>query len=133
MGEGTISPLFMIRTGKWKFITCLTDPPQLFNLDEDPLEKNNLAKNEEFKKMIENYEREIAERCDVKRIKEEVLRSQRSRRMCWGALLVGKRAVWDFQTFFDTREEYMRNGGAILDDLEAIARYPPIVNVAKKD
>jgi len=31
---------------------------------------------------------------------------------------------WDFQPFVDTRHTYVRNGGDILDDLEAIARFP---------
>lgn len=47
MGEGTASTLFMIRTGNWKFITCQSDPPQLFNLEEDPLEKVNIAERDD--------------------------------------------------------------------------------------
>lgn len=52
--------------------------------------------------------------------------------MVWSALNKGKKTFWDFQPFFDTREEYVRNGGAILDDVEAIARYPPVINLAQK-
>lgn len=43
MGEGTQSPLVMIRRGPWKFIYCPIDPPQLFNIENDPLENLNLA------------------------------------------------------------------------------------------
>jgi choline-sulfatase len=43
MGEGTICPVVMIRRGRWKFVYAPTDPPQLYDLKNDPLERNNLA------------------------------------------------------------------------------------------
>ena len=43
MGEGTQSPLVMIRRGPWKFVYSPLDPPQLFNLENDPRELVNLA------------------------------------------------------------------------------------------
>src|SRR5512142_914190 len=43
-GEGTISPLMMIRRGPWKFTTCPADGSQLFNLERDPLELQDLVK-----------------------------------------------------------------------------------------
>ena len=43
MGEGTQAPLVMIRRGPWKFVYSPIDPPQLYNLDNDPLEHINLA------------------------------------------------------------------------------------------
>ena len=53
--------------------------------------------------------------------------------MVWEALNIGKKTFWDFQPFFDTREEYVRNGGAILDDVEAVARYPPVITPIQKN
>ena len=43
LGEGTGAPMLMIRRGIYKYICCATDPEQLFNLQEDPNELNNLA------------------------------------------------------------------------------------------
>ena len=43
MGEGTLSPVFMIRRGRWKFIYSPIDPPQLFDIVDDPYETTNLA------------------------------------------------------------------------------------------
>ena len=42
MGEMTSHPMFMIRRGRYKFISCATDPDQLYDLEVDPLERNNL-------------------------------------------------------------------------------------------
>ena len=43
MGEGTLSPLVMIRRGQWKFVYSPVDPPQLFDVVADPKETTNLA------------------------------------------------------------------------------------------
>ncbi|MCJ1477272.1 hypothetical protein MMC13_005943 [Lambiella insularis] len=45
MGEATLSPLVMIRRGRWKFIYSPIDPPQLFDIVVDPEERVNLANN----------------------------------------------------------------------------------------
>ncbi|KAI9732882.1 MAG: hypothetical protein M1834_003822 [Cirrosporium novae-zelandiae] len=43
MGEGTLAPLVMIRRDRWKFIYSPLDPPMLFDLVADPLERTNLV------------------------------------------------------------------------------------------
>lgn len=43
MGEGTLAPIVMIRRGRYKFVYCPIDPPQLYDLVDDPEEINNLA------------------------------------------------------------------------------------------
>ncbi|KAH6974854.1 alkaline-phosphatase-like protein [Ilyonectria destructans] len=47
-GEGTVRPMMMIRRGPWKYITCPADEPQLYNLERDPKELDNLSR---FKKI----------------------------------------------------------------------------------
>ena len=43
MGEATLSPVVMIRRGKWKFVYSPIDPPQLYDVEADPEENVNLA------------------------------------------------------------------------------------------
>ena len=45
MGEATLSPVVMIRRGKWKFVYSPIDPPQLYDVEADPEENINLAAN----------------------------------------------------------------------------------------
>lgn len=105
LGEGTISPLMMIRRGPWKYITCPTDPPQFFNLEQDPHELVNLAQFVEGGKRKltaeeeEAYYKFVAEGkglWDFDTITKNVLESQRKRRFVWSTLTQGRFDAWDF-------------------------------------
>lgn len=139
-GEGTISPLMMIRRGPWKFITCPTDGSMLFNLASDPLELNDLVKllakkaslsvalsasDKEAKSVFEAFETEARERWDFDAITAEVLQSQRQRKLVWDALRKGEFTSWDFNPLDDGREKYVRSH-IPLDDLERRARFPAV-------
>lgn len=136
-GEGTISPLMMIRRGPWKFIICPADGEQLYNLEEDPLELKDHVKRLQklenaghlsehdlaIKNRLLEFEDEARERWDFEAITTEVLQSQRQRRLVWGALKKGHFTSWDFNPQDDGREKYIRSH-IPLDALERRARYP---------
>ncbi|KAK5992893.1 Choline-sulfatase [Cladobotryum mycophilum] len=134
-GEGTVRPMMMIRRGPWKYITCPADEPQLFNLEKDPLEVDNLARfvkvdpktdyEKEAKAKFESFEAEAKEKWDFDAITEKVLQSQRSRRLVWDALKVGAFTSWDYDPVDDGRQKYIRST-IPLDDLERRARYPVV-------
>ena len=125
MGEGTISPIIMIRRGPWKYISSLVDEPQLFNLDRDPDELTNLAKDSEYAITTLKFANEAATKWDLQSIHNKVLASQRMRRLCWTALRKGQFTSWDFNPEDDGRKKYIRSN-IPLDDLELKARYPPV-------
>ncbi|KAH8599923.1 alkaline-phosphatase-like protein [Bisporella sp. PMI_857] len=132
-GEGTIAPMCMIRRGPWKFITCPVDPPQLYNLANDPKELINLAqlqsknslRTPEVEVVLHDFLAEAEAMWDMKSITNSVLVSQRQRRLVWSALRVGKFTSWDYNPSYDGREMYIRSH-IPLDDLELKARFPPV-------
>lgn len=127
MGEGTVAPLMMIRRGPWKYITCPVDPPQLFNLNDDPLELVNLATSQdpEVKEVFIAFEKEAHARWDFKKITEDVLVCQRKRKFVWSALTKGRFESWDWRgsELDDGRNKFIRSTMP-LDDLERKSRFP---------
>lgn len=123
MAEGTDSPLMMIRRGAWKFVYSEKDPCLLFNLAQDPLERENLAGAAECRTVYDAFLNEARSRWDIERIHQDVLASQRRRRFVDAALNKGIRKSWDHQPMVNASEQYMRNH-IDLDDLERRARYP---------
>ena len=133
MGEGTCTPLIMIRRGKYKYITCLADPPMLFNLQDDALEANDLCKSKDpgHTNVAAAFAEETAKKWDLRRIHEEVLASQRKRRLCWGALKSGRFESWDYDPPSESHTKYIRST-IELDELERKARYPPVDHLGRE-
>jgi hypothetical protein len=149
-GEGTIAPLMMIRRGQWKFVICPADSPQLYNLEDDPLELRNLASGQKVKdsseaieQILDDFTKEAHAKWDFEKIAEDVRRSQHRRRFIWKALKQGKFTSWDYNPPDDAREKYAFAPSPLhlshayplwryirshvpLDDLELRARFPPV-------
>lgn len=124
-GEGALAPVYMIRRGNYKYIHCPLDPDQLFDLSADPHELVNLATDSAYTKVLESFQAEAKQRWDAEQHTEDVLISQRRRRLMVSALNKGDKLPWDHQPIFQASEMYMRNH-IDLDDLEARARYPQV-------
>ncbi|HEX6117867.1 MAG TPA: choline-sulfatase [Dongiaceae bacterium] len=124
MAEGTFQPAFMIRRGRWKYISCAGDPPQLYDVSADPGEIRNLAADPKQAKVAQSFASEVAAKWDSAAIRAEVVKSQRNRILVQEALLKGKIAPWDFQPFQDAAKQYNRNYGAELYDTDRRARIP---------
>jgi choline-sulfatase len=125
LAEGAIAPMVMIRRGAHKFIHSPVDPDQLFDLSHDPGERDNLVENPSAAALVANFRAEIAKRWDLVELDARVRVSQRRRRFVGAALSRGKIHAWDFQPFQKASRQYVRNS-MDLDDLEAMARFPPV-------
>jgi choline-sulfatase len=123
MAEGSKTPLMMIRRGPWKFIYSKDDICMLLNLQTDPDELRNLAAEPTHQVTLQSFMDEAIKRWDLPALHQQVLNSQRRRRLVYSALTKGKLTSWDHQPFVDASQQYMRNH-IDLDDLERRARFP---------
>jgi choline-sulfatase len=115
----------MIRRGDFKFIHSPADPDQLYDLNRDPGERDNLAENPTCASLVAGFRAEVGKRWDLAELDARVRESQRRRRLVCAALNKGEPRSWDFQPFRDASKQYMRNN-MDLDDFEAMARFPRI-------
>jgi choline-sulfatase len=125
LAEGAIAPMVMIRRGAYKFIHSPVDPDQLFDLSDDPGERDNLADNPSWTEVVADFRTEIGKRWDMAELDARIRDSQRRRRLVDAALNKGKIQAWDFQPFQRASRQYVRSS-MDLDDLEAMARFPPV-------
>jgi choline-sulfatase len=123
LGEGAIAPIVMLRRGRWKFIHSPADPDQLYDLETDPEELDNLAAAPLYSATVAEFRAEVAARWNLTRLHEQVLASQRRRRLVDQALARGRRRPWDYQPWRDASGLYIRNTMK-LGDIEARARFP---------
>jgi choline-sulfatase len=118
-------PLLMIRRGKYKYIRSQPDPEQLYDLEADPLERANLAKDPAQADRLARFRSEALARWDEDGLREQVIASQRRRHLVAAALTKGRHSSWDHQPRIDASRSYMRNH-LELDDLEYRSRLPHV-------
>ena len=124
LGEGAAGPLVMIRRGSYKYVTGTDSPPQLFDLEADPRELDDLAARRDQAQRARDFAAEVAARWDFAEMTRRVIASQRRRRLVFDALMRGRHQPWDFRPFTDASRLYARNKSDILGDLERRARLP---------
>jgi choline-sulfatase len=124
LAEGTTAPMVMIRRGRWKLVHAEGDPDQLFDLDRDPLELENLAGSAEHAGLLAAFRDEVQRRWDLGTLGDAVRRSQRDRLAVFPALQQGRRAPWDYQPVRDASSQYTRNTMDVAGR-DRLSRYPP--------
>lgn len=122
--EGARGPMVALRDAHFKFVEAPGDPPQLFDLADDPHEHNNLAADPAHGERARAFAEQVAQCWDLPAFGRDVLDSQARRHLVAEALNQGRRTAWDFQPFEDASGRYMRNH-LDLNRLEAERRYPP--------
>ena len=68
---------FMLRKGKYKYVYFAEGyNPQLFNLEEDPYEENDLARDNNFKKILESFHGDLLNICNPEEVNKRAKREQ---------------------------------------------------------
>ena len=93
LAEGTTQPAFMLRRGSVKYISCDGDPPQLYDLAEDPDELENLSGNDAYADAETSFATEVGMRWDNDSLRDRIIESQQRRRLVQEALLEGQVSV----------------------------------------
>ncbi len=86
--------MYMLRGAPGNSFTPQSIPDQLFNLTEDPEERNNLAA---IHPLAISMRQEVEAKFDIPRIQAAVLQSQQARLMMFEAMKKGSLFPWDFQ------------------------------------
>ena len=121
--EGSIAPMVMLREGKYKLNICPVDPDQLFDLETDPHERNNLADDPAHAETLATMRATVDSAYDFEAYNQDVMTSQKHRLLVYDALRNGDYYPWDYQPLQLASERYMRNHKD-LNVLEGNARYP---------
>jgi choline-sulfatase len=114
----------MIRRGRYKYVACDSDPPQLFDLASDPHELKNLIREPAHARLAGEFGREAAAKWDSSALREQIILSQRQRLFVQESLLKGRIHPWDYEPRTDASRQYNRNYGGELYDTDRRARLP---------
>jgi choline-sulfatase len=79
LAHGVERPMAMLRRGRYKLNYSLGDKPELFDLQEDPHEFNDLALDPAHQAIRDELQAELLGKWDAAAIEAEVLQSQRER------------------------------------------------------
>lgn len=121
MAEGSVSSMLMLRHQNFKYVYCAADPEQLYDLDADPAERNNLAAAGTHQAALEQFREWVNQGWNFDALDADVSENQRRRIVCYEALRQGRFTPWDHQPVQDAAERFMRNH-LDLNDVEAGSR-----------
>ena len=119
LAEGTGAPMLMLRRGPYKYISCPTDPEQLFDLESDPHELENLAAHPQ----LGEVRAAAAAPWDAEALRERISAAQQRRRAVHAALRRGRYQSWDFEPRRDASAEYTRSH-LDLTKFDITSRFP---------
>ena len=126
--SGAPAPVRMVRHGPWKLIRIGTIANQLFNIEEDVNEVQDLSSEPEMQDILQELLR-LSEKdgyapADIER---QVRKSQKQRRFIHAAMTSsGRKTAWNWKVRADDDQRFVRGGGPVHgeDPTKARARLP---------
>ena len=95
LAEATPAPIFMIRQGKYKYISSSNDPTLLFDLDVDDMELNNLANQPAYTDLVTDFEKQVKEKWDEHTLTKQITISQKRRQLINQSQKLGVPIRWN--------------------------------------
>ena len=95
LAETTPVPIFMIREGDYKYITSSVDGELLFNVTDDPDERNNLANDPKENTRLEEFRSNCANKGDEHALTGAIKQSQKRRILVRAGMSEGIKQRWN--------------------------------------
>ncbi len=108
--EATTTPCFMVRKGRYKYTLIHGAETQLFDIEDDPSEWDNLSGRPELADVEQDLRNELLSRFDPDRIDRELDENLACRAVVKRAMAAAGGPSWDYQPFFDESKRYWREG-----------------------
>jgi len=100
----------MLRDGRYKLLYSESDPPFLFDMQNDPAEMSNVAGDPACADRLAALMAEGAALWDASDIRARIIADQKRRRLIDRAHRMGRPPVWDYQPFVDASTKWVRAG-----------------------
>ena len=114
-GYRSVSDIYMIIKGDYKYCHYLLEPGELYNLKDDPEEKNNLIDKPEFEAVCADLEAELRKIVDIEEMEERIKGYNLQRQAIGEAFaaspILGKDVLTDIKRYRDERNEPWWDGG----------------------
>ncbi len=79
LAHGVQRPMAMLRKGRYKFNYSLGDPPELYDINDDPREFHNLANEQQYQTICSELETQLLAEWAPEEIEKQVRESQKAR------------------------------------------------------
>ena len=108
LAEGAMTPLLMVRDEQHKYVHSDSDPEQLFDLGQDPLELDNLAEEPGSQQTKEKMKALVKAKWDPPALSQEVWLSQKRRLFLAGVSGTGNHSDWDYRPRDQAADQVLR-------------------------
>jgi choline-sulfatase len=106
-GEGVMRPCFMVRLGPWKYIYIHRSAPQLFHMERDPGEWDNLAGQPELAEIEARLRAVVTDGFDLDFIESDIW-ARLPQKQVVNQAMARTRTSWDYRVDNDPSKQYVR-------------------------